>query len=159
MSQGFTKDLPLDNDPTLAANSQQMGVTEYAVKTYVDNIIKKGAFGFNIVGIDTIIIVGLKSCVVAPPFAGTITGWDLFEVTSTPIASTCVIDIWKDTYANYPPTVADTIFGTKPSLSAATKNQATGLSIPFSAGDVFVINVDSNDLAKNLYFGLTVIKT
>jgi hypothetical protein len=36
MSQGFTKGVPLDNDPTLAANSQQMGVTEYAVKTYID---------------------------------------------------------------------------------------------------------------------------
>jgi len=39
MSQGFTKALTLDNDPTLAANSQLVGVTEYAVKTYIDTEI------------------------------------------------------------------------------------------------------------------------
>jgi hypothetical protein len=83
-------------------------------------------------------------------FTGTITGWQLFETSNTPISSTCVIDVWKDTYANYPPTVADTIFGTKPSLTGAIKNQATGLSIAVTSGDVFIVNIDSNNGAQRL---------
>src|SRR5690606_31919691 len=39
-----------------------------------------------------------------------------------------VLDIWKDTYANFPPTVADTITASaKPTLSAAQKAQDTTL--------------------------------
>ena len=83
-------------------------------------------------------------------FTGTITGWQLFEISDTPISSTCVIDVWKDTYANYPPTVADTIFGTKPSLTAGIKNESTGLSIAVTTGDTFIVNIDSNTNAVRL---------
>jgi hypothetical protein len=83
-------------------------------------------------------------------FTGTVTGWQLFEISDTPISSTCVIDVWKDTYANYPSTVADTIFGTKPSLTGAIKNQATGLVIAVTTGDTFIVNIDSNTNAIRL---------
>ena len=83
-------------------------------------------------------------------FTGTVTGWQLFETSNTPISSTCVLDVWKDTYANYPPTVADTIFGTKPSLTGAIKNEATGLSIAVTSGDTFIVNIDSNTNAVKL---------
>lgn len=75
---------------------------------------------------------------------GTIIGWTLLEVSSTPVSSTITIDTWKNTYASYPPTVANTIFGTKPSLSGAIKNQATGLSIAVTAGDILIAHIDSN---------------
>lgn len=78
------------------------------------------------------------------PFTGTIIGWTLLETSGTPVASTCVMDAWIDTYANYPPTVADTIFGTKPSLTGAIKNQATGLSIAVTGGSIGKLNLDSN---------------
>lgn len=42
------------------------------------------------------------------PYGGTITGWKSLKC-SLPVASDIVIDTWKDSYANYPPTVADTI--------------------------------------------------
>jgi hypothetical protein len=83
-------------------------------------------------------------------FTGTVTGWQLFEISDTPISSTCVIDVWKDTYVNYPPTVADTIFGTKPSLTAEIKNESTGLSIAVTTGDIFIVNIDSNTNAVKL---------
>jgi hypothetical protein len=58
-----------------------------------------------------------------------------------------VIDIWKDTYANYPPTVADTITASaKPTLSSATKNNSTtltGWTTSITAGDILGFNVDS----------------
>lgn len=58
-----------------------------------------------------------------------------------------VIDVWKDSFANYPPTVADTITASaKPTLSSATKAEdstLTGWTKTFSAGDTFRFNVDS----------------
>ena len=93
------------------------------------------------------------------PYAGTITGWEIFEASDVPVASSIVIDTWKDSYANYPPTVADTIWVTKPSLTAAIKNQASGLNIPFVAGDVFKFKVDSVSLAKNVLLIIYVTKS
>lgn len=75
--------------------------------------------------------------------AGTIIGARLFANASGSI----VIDIWKDTYANFPPTVADTITASaKPTLSAAQKAEdttLTGWTTSVAAGDVFGFNIDS----------------
>lgn len=77
------------------------------------------------------------------PFAMTITGWTLLGDQSGSI----VIDVWRDSYANFPPTVADTITGSeKPTLTAAQKNQDLTLSTwsPLvTAGDILAFNVDS----------------
>lgn len=77
------------------------------------------------------------------PFAGTITGWTILGDQTGSI----VVDVWKDTYAAFPPTVADTIAGTeKPTLSAAQKNQDLTLSTwttAVTAGDILAFNVDS----------------
>jgi hypothetical protein len=55
--------------------------------------------------------------------------------------------MWKDTYANYPPTVADTITASaKPTLSTAIKAEdstLTGWTKTVTAGDVFGFSVDS----------------
>lgn len=77
------------------------------------------------------------------PFAMTITGWTLLA----DVSGSCVLDVWKDTYANYPATVADTITGTeKPTLASVIKNQdltLTTWTTTVSAGDTLVFNVDS----------------
>lgn len=58
-----------------------------------------------------------------------------------------VVDVWKDTYANFPPTVADTITASaKPTLSSAQKSQdatLTGWTKTINAGDILAFNVDS----------------
>lgn len=58
-----------------------------------------------------------------------------------------VIDIWKDTWANFPPTVADTITAAaKPTLASAQKAEdttLTGWTKTFVDGDVYAFNVDS----------------
>jgi hypothetical protein len=58
-----------------------------------------------------------------------------------------VIDIWKDSYANFPPTVADTIVAAaKPTLAAANKSEdvtLTGWTREVKPGDVLAFNVDS----------------
>jgi hypothetical protein len=57
--------------------------------------------------------------------------------------------VWKNTYANYPPTVANTITGSqKPTLASAVRNQNTSLTawLPtVTAGDVFRYYVESTD--------------
>ena len=58
-----------------------------------------------------------------------------------------VVDIWKDTYANYPPDNTDTITGgNEPTISATTKDQDTTLTswtTAIAAGDILFFNVDS----------------
>lgn len=77
------------------------------------------------------------------PFACTINSVTLGADQSGSI----VIDIWKDTQANYPPTVADTITASaKPTISSATKSEdttLTGWTTSISAGDWLYFNVDS----------------
>lgn len=57
------------------------------------------------------------------------------------------VDIWKDTYANFAPTDADSITASAvPAISAATKSQdstLTGWTTTVSAGDILTFNVDS----------------
>jgi len=58
-----------------------------------------------------------------------------------------VVDIWKDTYANFPPTDADSITASAPlTISSAAKSQDSALSgwtVEISAGDILRFNVDS----------------
>ena len=58
-----------------------------------------------------------------------------------------VFDVWKDIFANYPPTVADTITAAaKPTLAAqdhSSDDTLTGWTKSIKAGDVLGYNVDS----------------
>lgn len=119
------------------------GTTFYGDGSGLTNIPgSTGSFGITIDGGGSAITTGVKGYITIP-YAGTITGWDIFADTSGSI----VVDVWKDTYANFPPTVADTIAGTeKPTLSSATKNQDTNLTTwttSVTANDVIAFNVDS----------------
>lgn len=79
------------------------------------------------------------------PYAFTVTGWYIMA----DVSGSIVVDIWKDTFANFPPTVADTVTGTeKPTLSSAQTNSDTSLTtwstgVNFAAGDVVRFKVDS----------------
>lgn len=74
-----------------------------------------------------------------------------------------VIDIWKDTYANYPPTVDDTITASaKPTISTATKSQdttLTGWTTSITAGDTLRFNVDSVTTITRVTLSLKVTVT
>jgi hypothetical protein len=90
------------------------------------------------------------------PYACTITAVTMLADQS----GSCVVDIWKDTYANYPPTVADTITAAaKPTISAATNSQdttLTGWTTSISAGDTLRFNIDSAATLTRLTLTLTV---
>lgn len=93
------------------------------------------------------------------PFGCVIQRWTLLADQSGSI----VVDIWKDTYANYPPTVADTITASaKPTISTATKGQSstlTGWTTTITAGDTLRFNVDSITSCTRVTLSLLVFKT
>lgn len=57
------------------------------------------------------------------------------------------VDLWKDAYANFPPTDADSICGgNEPEISSGTKDSDTTLTdwtTSVSDGDIIRVNVDS----------------
>lgn len=125
------------------------------------NVIGDGVVGetrsinLTIDGGGSAIATGLKGFI-RIPFACTITGWSVLADQSGSI----VIDVWKDTYANFPPDVADTIAGSeKPTLSAAVKNEDTSLTTwttSVAAGDVIAFNVDSASTVTRINLALNV---
>jgi hypothetical protein len=84
------------------------------------------------------------------PFAGTITGWSLLADQPGSI----VIDVWKASFANAPPSASQTIAGTeKPTL--ANKQKAEDLSlntwtVAVAAADVIGFYVDSASTATRV---------
>lgn len=93
------------------------------------------------------------------PFACTITSARSFADQSGSI----VVDVWKDSYANYPPVDADSITASAPiTISATTKSQdstLTGWTTSVSAGDILGFNVDSVSTITRLTIVLSVTKT
>jgi hypothetical protein len=95
------------------------------------------------------------------PFACTIT--EVVTLALDNLTGSIVVDIWKDSYANHPPTVADTITAAaKPTISAATKakdSTLTGWTTSVSADDILFFNVDSAATLTRVLVSLKVTKT
>lgn len=75
-------------------------------------------------------------------FAGRFTSWQLI---ADDAYAELVVEIWRDTLANLPPTSADLISGTAPPTLAGARSASsaalTGWATAFSAGDVFNFNL------------------
>ena len=86
------------------------------------------------------------------PHDGTITGITLLSIDGT--SGDVVIDLWRDTYTNYPPTDADSITAAaQPSIVGGTKGQdltLTGWTKDFAKGDIIRVNVDSVTALKKV---------
>lgn len=100
------------------------------------------AIAFVIDGVGATITIGVKGDLQIP-FACTILGWSLFGDQSGSI----VVDIWKDTPGNFPPTIADVITASaKPTITTATNASSstlTGWTTAIAADDVLRFNVNS----------------
>ncbi len=91
---------------------------------------------------------GEQTTVFECPCDCVIVDWTLY----TDVAATIKIDVWKDTYANYPPTNADTICGgAEPATAAANKatGGVAGWTTALARGDILKFNIDNNDLATH----------
>jgi hypothetical protein len=111
--------------------------------------------GITIDGGGSVITTGVKGYLTVP-VACTITGAKLLADQSGSI----VVDVWKDTYANYPPVDADSITASAPpTLSTAIKSNdttLTGWTTSITAGDVLGFNVDSVTTVTRVHVELTV---
>jgi len=112
-------------------------------------------FGITVDGAGTAITTGIKGDVTLP-YACYIDAARLVADQSGSI----VFDIWVDTLANFPPTVADTITASaKPTLSSATNSEdttLTGWTRALPAGSVVRFNVDSAATVTRVALSLRV---
>ena len=90
------------------------------------------------------------------PFAATILGWTLLAN----VVGSITIDVWKDSYAAYPPTSGDSITGsTPPTISSAIKNQSstlTGWTTAIAAGDTLRFTITSAGTIGRVTLALTL---
>ncbi len=93
------------------------------------------------------------------PYDCTITSYELTADQSGSI----VLDLWVDTYGNFPPTVADTITASaKPTLSSAQKttdSTLTGWTKALTAGKYILANVDSASTLEKAVLTLNVTRS
>ena len=73
------------------------------------------------------------------------------------------VDIWKDTYANFPPTDVDSITGAnEPEIVSGVKDEdttLTGWTTSIAKGDILAFNVDTVATVQRVTVSLSVKKT
>ena len=140
----FAEDMTKDDDEIVAIETE-LGTLPKGVftdvKTQLAELCKK-AIIFIIDGGGSAITTGEKGHI-RIPFKCEIQKATLLADQSGSI----VIDIWKDTYANFPPTDADSIVASAPpTISGAQKSEdstLTGWNKTINADDILAFNVDS----------------
>ncbi|MBA7567058.1 hypothetical protein ES708_08758 [subsurface metagenome] len=149
-------------DPVAAQDADTKAARDAAIATHT---AIKSAHQSNVLSL-TFIIDGGGSAIATGqkghleiPFACTIT-----RVTAlADQTGSIVVDIWKDSYANFPPTNADSITSaTPPTISAAQKSQdstLTGWTTAIAAGDILAFNVDSCTTITRVTISLRVEKS
>lgn len=147
---------------TFADNTTRQ-ITEADMRQFADDIADSTIFlddaydNLQIIidGGGSAITTGIKADLLVP-YNCEVLGWDILGDTSGSI----VVDVWKDTYANFPPTVGDTITGTeKPTLSSAAKNQDVALSswtTTLTRNDILRFNVDSATTVTRVTLSLRI---
>lgn len=119
---------------------------------------KQDTIQFVIDGGGLAITSGQKGHVVVP-FDCQITACELLANT----AGSIVVDIWKDTYDNFPPADADSITGMEtPTLSSSIKSRDIDLTTwnkDLNRGDILAFNVDSASIVERVTIVLYVTKT
>jgi hypothetical protein len=118
-----------------------------------------GVLTFVIDGSGAEITTGIKGDIGPIPFPITITKATLLGDQTGSI----VIDIWKDSYTNYPPTNEDSITASAPpTLSSAAKSQdttLTGWTVLIAAGSILRMNVDSVTTTQRVTLALEYKRT
>jgi hypothetical protein len=113
--------------------------------------------GITIDGGGNTIDAGIKADLTIP-WNCTVKSWRMLA----DVAGSAVIDIWKDTYANFPPDDTDSITAAAPpTLSGVAKNEdatLTGWNTLINAGDILRFNVDAETTTlTRLTLQLTVV--
>lgn len=119
----------------------------------MNNSLRPSTVNVVVDGGGSAITSGIKADI-AIPFDCTITQWTVVADQSGSIQ----FDLWKTTYANFPPNVGNSISpSAKPSLSSSNKAQSstlTGWTTTVAAGDVIRVNVDSATTVQRVTLAL-----
>lgn len=141
----FADYLTSADNPDVVAIEALSGTTGALRKTAANTwALDDGVFNLSAIIGDGVNVVatGIKGDIHVP-IACTITG--VFALADQ--TGSIVIDAWKDSYSNYPPTDADSITASAPiTISSGTKSTdttLTGWTTSVSAGDIIRLNVDS----------------
>jgi hypothetical protein len=139
-----------DFDAAGAASSAQSAAIAATNKDRIEFAVSGNGFAI------TTGIKGDKSI----PFNCTITGYDIVADQAGAIE----FDLWVDTLANFPPTIADTIVAAAPVKITATADKATdstltGWSKNLTKGSVMRLNCNSATTIKRVAIILYVTKT
>ena len=106
-----------------------------------------------------VLATGKRNVNIEVPYSGTITAVRLLADQTGSV----IVDIWKDSYTNYPPTVADTITASaKPTISSALKSEDTSLAgwtTSITEGDILEFNIDSITNITALTVSLSITQT
>lgn len=136
------------------------GTWDFSGATLIPDFMKNhgSSATFIIDGGGSAITTGIKGDI-RIPFDCTITKATLLADQSGSIK----VDLWKDTYANFPPTDADTITGgNEPEISSGTKDEDSTLTdwtTSVNAGDILRFNVDSCTTIERVTIILNLTKT
>lgn len=128
------------------------------VQDYIDTAVAAATIGLRIDNGSSVIQTGVGGNLVVP-FNCEIQSYTLLADQSGSI----VVDVWKDTYANYPPTNADSITASAPmtisSSDKGTDSTLTGWTKTLLADDILRFNVDSVTNIKKLDINIVVART
>ena len=117
------------------------------------------AIGYTITGGGSTILTGVAGVGISVPFNANIQS----VTVHSDVTGSIVIDIWKAPYANYPPTVSNSICASaKPNISSNnryTDSTLTGWTRTINADDILYFNVDSVTSMTGVVLTLKVIKT
>jgi hypothetical protein len=93
------------------------------------------------------------------PANGAITSYTMLADPS----GSAVIDVWKSTYADYPPTNDDSITASAPptlsSAAKATDSTLTGWTTSLTTGDILRFHLDSSSTVKRLVLTLAYTRS
>ncbi len=147
--------------PTPTATAVTLTIAGNAQQINVDRTWALGhALGFTTDGGGVAIPTGVTGYFTTHE-SGTITGWSITAVGSSP---TCTIDVWKIATGTALPTVANTIMGTKPALSVGNAKRGVcptncvGWTTSFADGDIFGFTIDAVTVATKITFQIEYTK-
>jgi hypothetical protein len=138
-----------DNPAYPISRDEYNAVHQFTSPAEIDFIIDGGG---------SVITAGVKGYV-RVPFDCTITAVRMLA----DVSGSIVVDIWKDTYANYPPVNADSITASaNPTLTSSIKSEnttLTGWTTAITAGDILAFNVDSATTVTRVTVALAITVT
>jgi hypothetical protein len=153
----------LTGTPTAPTAAAATDTTQIATTAFVHDVVTN-----NIRDVAIPVVIGNGVDVISTgivgylevPFACTVVAVRLLAKE----AGAIVVDIWKDTYANYPPTDADTITASAVPTITATNIKSedvtlTGWTTSIAAGNILGFNVDSVTTCTQVTLSLTVRRT